>query len=491
VNSGPLFLLADGAETVVMERSAAELRGEVLRAWREYAGVTNAQLARDLHTSPPSISMWESGDRASRADSRMPLIHDIAQALGLPADQAVAFEEMWSAAGSVTVVPPRQRWAHNFQAPGSPGWAWVRPREVGEDGTATLHVTNWWSEALQGSRKFTCGAAGVLLHYATTVTNPPLEVSLSSAGSVNFGRGVVPADVAARLGAVLVDAREIVTFSLPIDPPLTSDDQREARSVLSRAREVALNLGLGWRIFAPHAGMIRPHHAAHSLDGSSLQPTAWPGQTVTDSEGHVERQALVPTRQLRALREGRGMSREQVVHDVNALDPLNPVTARAIEVMEATGKFPDVRGVVAALDHIYRCDGRLGLDRVFDSVALRPSSGNHYTIRFPAYYVGPIWVQATGRDANDAGLIDLTWGPWRRRQRVRSAMLLTTRKARPDSVPLLVAIPRGWRLVAGTGAAPSAADINHGWHPVSIRAGIAVLREGVEAVIASQRFPTV
>jgi hypothetical protein len=283
----------------------------------------------------------------------------------------------------------------------------------------------------------------------------------------------------------------MVTFSMPVDPPLSTDHQKEARTVLGRARDVALSIGLGWRIFAPHAGMIRPHHAAHSLDGSNLQPTTWPMEMVTDSDGYAARQALVPAAQLRALREGRGMSREEVVHAINALDPLNPVTARMIEAMEATGRIPDRRGMVAALDHIYRCDGRLGLDRIFDSLTARLAQDNRYRIVFPAYYVGPVWLQPTGHDANDVGLIDLTWGPWRRRQRVRSAMLITTRKAIPDATPLIVGIPSGWRVIAGTGAAPTAADINHGWHPVSIRDGIAVLRAGVEAVIASQKIPMI
>lgn len=475
-----------------MERTAAELRGEVLRAWREYAGVSNAQLAHDLPASPASISMWESGERAARASSRLPQISAISKALGLPEDQAMALEGMWSSAGTVTVVPPRTRWAHNFQEPPTSAWAWVRPYGVGEYAMAALQVTNWWGEALQGSRKFTCGPSGVFLLYAATVTNPPLEVSLETAGWVDFGRGRIPVDVAASLGAVVIDAREIITFSMPVDPPLAPEHRREAHGTLRKARDVALALGLGWRIFTPHLGMIKPQHATHSLDGSSLQPSASPGETVTDSEGRVERHALMSAAQLRALREGRGLSREQVVAKINALlDPRNPVTTHSIETIEAAGKFPDVPALLAALDHVYACDGRLGLDRIFDSIAERPGPGNRYAIRFPAYYVGPVWVQATGRDANDIGVVDLTWGAWRRRQRVRSAMLLTTRKARPDSVPLNVAVPRGWRVVAGTGAAPTAADINHGWHPVSIRAGIAMLREGVEAIIASQKIPVV
>lgn len=472
-----------------MNRTAAELRGEVLRAWREYAGVSNADLARDLHASRASISMLESGDRATRSSPRLPQIGAIAEALGLPRNQRKALQDMWSAAGSVTVVPPRTRWAHNF-AEQLPAWAWVRPREASADGTA-VHVTNWWGEALQGSRRLACGPGGVILCYPTTVTNPPPEVSLGQAGWVDFGRGAIPAAIAARLGAVLLDAREIIGSSMPADPPLSADDRREGRTTLGRARDVALSLGLGWRIFAPHVGMLRPHHVAHSLDGSSLEPAAWPGQVTTDNQGNVERQALVSAAQLRALREGRGLSREQVASDVSALDPGNRVTAHAIETMEATGRFPDVTGVVSALDHVYGCDGRLGLDRVFDSVAVRPGKGNKYSVRFPAYYVGPVWVQAAGRDANDTGMIDLTWGSWRRRQRVRSAMLLTTRKARRDSVPLVIAIPGGWRAVAGTGAAPTAADINHGWHPVTFKAGIAMLREGVDAILAAQGTPIV
>lgn len=183
------------------------------------------------------------------------------------------------------------------------------------------------------------------------------------------------------------------------------------------------------------------------------------------------------------------MSRDQVMRRVNELDRVNPVTTHAIETMEATGKIPGVAGLLAALDHVYGCDGRLGLDRIFDSVAAQPEAGSGYATRFPAYYVGPVWVQATGHDANDTGIVDLTWGSWRRRQKVRSAMIITTRKARADSVPLHIAVPKGWRVTAGTGAAPTAADINHGWHPVSIRAGIAMLREGVDAIIASQKTP--
>ena len=78
---------------------------------------------------------------------------------------------------------------------------------------------------------------------------------------------------------------------------------------------------------------------------------------------------------------------------------------------------------------------------------------------------------------------------WRRRQRIRSGMVVTTRKALADSPPLIIAIPQGWRVVAGIGAAPTAADINHGWYPVSIRTAIRLLRDGITTIRTSQEIP--
>ena len=347
-----------------MERSAAELRGEGLRAWRLHAGLSSAELARRLPAAPASVTMWETGARASRASSRMPQIRAIAEKLELPADEAVALEDMWFAAGSVTLGFPRTRWAHNFPDPPGLAWAWLRPGLVGEDGSAVLTASGWWSEALQGTLKVSCGAAGMLLQFPTTIPNPPLEVSFAVAGWADFGRGRVPAEVASHCGALLMDARDIIGFSPPRDAPLHPEDEREVSSALDSARRLAADLGLGWRIFAPHIGMIKPRHLTHALDGSSLQPTAWPGNAVIGSDGSIERQALMSAAQLRDVREGRGLSRQQVADQASRLNPLNPITARTIEIMETTGRLPNVAGVVAALDHVYRCDGRLGIDQV-------------------------------------------------------------------------------------------------------------------------------
>lgn len=468
-------------------QSAAELRGAVLRAWREHAGMSRAGLADAIPASAASVSMWESGARGTRNSPTA----DYVRVLRLDAYESMALSDTCFAAGSVTTVIPRTRWAHNFQAPPTPVWAWLRPAAAAEDSVTNLTVTNWWGEPLQGSVTVSCGPGGVLLQYPSSVTNPPLEVTLSVPGWADFGRGTIPPDVAASLGATIIDARRIIAFSAPIDPPMDAHERREARSsgAFKRARRLVARLDVSWRVFAPHLGVLKPQHDPYSLDGSSIQPTTWLGEVTARDDGTIERQVLMSGTQLRAAREGRGASREDVARQVSELLPEHPLSTHALEMLEKTGKLPDVDGVIAALDHVYQCDGRLGVDRVFDSRSAHPLPGKPLTVIFPAFYTGPVWVQATGRDGNDAGTVDLTWGPWRRRQRVRSGMLLTTRKSLPDAVPLAVTVPRGWRISAGIGAAATAADISHGWHPVSIRAALALLRDGVDAIVASQKIP--
>ena len=336
--------------------------------------------------------MWESGTRGARSSPAA----DYARVLGFGEYESMALEDMCFAAGSVTMTIPSTRWARNFQAPPTPAWAWLRPSAVGEDGVTSLTATNWWGEALQGSITVNCGPGGVLLQYPSTVTNPPLEVTLTVPGWVDFGRGVIPGGVAASLGAMLIDARRIIAFSRPIDPPLDLDHRREARrsGTFARARRLAARLDLSWRMFTPHLGMLKPQHDAHSLDGSSIQPTTWPGAAVARGDGTVERQALMSGAQIRAVREGRGLSREDAARQVSALNPAHLLSTYALEMLEKTGKLPNVEGVIAALDHVYQFDGRLGIDRVFDSRSAHSLPGKPHTVVFPAFYTGPVWVQA-------------------------------------------------------------------------------------------------
>jgi len=99
-------------------------------------------------------------------------------------------------------------------------------------------------------------------------------------------------------------------------------------------------------------------------------------------------------------------------------------------------------------------------------------------ITFPEFWTGPIWLQTHGPNPGATGRVDLDWYPWRRRQTLRSGAVLTTRRATTNAPPLRVTVPPRWFLTAGTGAPPTALDVNRGWHPSSVTAAVKLLNDG-------------
>lgn len=125
--------------------------------------------------------------------------------------------------------------------------------------------------------------------------------------------------------------------------------------------------------------------------------------------------------------------------------------------------------MLARLDIIYSLDGRMAIERSFYS---GPDSSGNYTINFPSFWSGPIWLQPICNSPSDEGEMVLTWWPWRRRQNVQSAAVYTTRKAAVGPFPLEVRLPAGWSLAAGVGVVPTAIDINDDWFPANLKAGV-------------------
>ncbi|MGW5611733.1 hypothetical protein ACWEWI_37910 [Streptomyces sp. NPDC003753] len=131
---------------------------------------------------------------------------------------------------------------------------------------------------------------------------------------------------------------------------------------------------------------------------------------------------------------------------------------------------------------VYGTDGRLGIERVFDSGVHPARAGEKHLLHFPDFWSGHVWLQPRGPQANAVGVIELVWGPWQRRQRVRSGNVITTRKASTGTSPLHVRLPPGWHLTAGTGAVPTALDVNQGWRPVNAIAALSLLRDNISAI---------
>ena len=455
------------------------MRGRMLRAWREHAGLSSSELAEAIPVRRAAVSMWESGMRARRAAASVDMVKLIGDKLHLRLPESAAMLDLWQSAESVMASPARTAWAHNYQPPSGPAWAWLRP----QPGNELMVASFWWGEPLQGSLETPTSSEGVVVQFPTTVSNPPLQIALRQPGWADFGRGIVPPDVAGRIGMRLVDARQIIGDHVPVDPPLSASDHRVLSPWFGRARAIADHFGLKWSLIAPHLGYAgRKDRAPQALDGASLAATIWPGAARVDADGLIVSQLLISPAQARQMRTARGLSRGAAAASASRLNPAGPVSNKAIEAIEAQGHLPEGRHVIARLDTIYNADGRLGIDRTFNSRWRARRSAGQCLIEFPAYWCGPVWLQATGPTPTELGILEITWGPWRRRQHIRSGGVVTTRKATTDAPPMRVRLPDGWDLAAGTGAVPSALDINRFWSPVSVKAAIGLLREGIAAV---------
>ena len=457
--------------TYVMTENSDELSGHILRAWREYAGRTGSDVARSLFVVPGAVSQWESGDRGKRSGGFVATVRRYAAALRLERYQSDALVSFWQAAGSPLVAPSRVEWNHNYEAPAGPVWAWVRSRSD----TARLAGAMRW-DPFQFRFDEPAAVNGLLVQMPTSAPNPPLSMILSDPGWVDFGHGLVPEQVATRLGMRYVRAG---TFVGPTAPwvehsALDHTDHRDLLPFIRDATTLAKRLGLSWVL--AHRGV------GHSLDGAEVEATMWPGTTQLDEHGALVSQLLVLPAGAKEIREARGLSRRQAAEEATAYEPINPITAKVIEALEERGRIPSSPRALTRLDTVYHMDGRFGLDRVYDSRSERSSAGSRFEIQFPEYWRGPVWVQPRSVDSLASCTVELTWGPWRRRQRLGSGRVLTTRKATADAPPLQVRVPHAWNVVAGIGAIPTAFDVNDGWYPYDIPGAIRLISDGLRLV---------
>ena len=203
-----------------MTEPVAALQGRVLRAWREERGVTAAALARKLGAPRSSVSMWESGREGRRPSAA--LVDDIGEALCPDRPARRAFRDMWRAIGPVLAFPPRPEWAHNYQPPSEPVWAWLRP-----DPTAPAqHPKLQWGPFVKPSPD-PLRPGGLIVQAPTSVPNPPLHVFFAHPGWAIFGRGEIPPGVATRLGADHVTADMLADVEAPFVRPLVDGEPDE------------------------------------------------------------------------------------------------------------------------------------------------------------------------------------------------------------------------------------------------------------------------
>lgn len=443
-----------------MRKSLKENRGQLLRAFRENAAITQHTLAGLLHVSEAHLSMLENGQRGRRAAGTIGVI-------GL-ADDALrggsVLEQLWRAAETPLALPASTDWHYNPLEAGGPGWIWLRsamsnPARVG------LH----WG-VFQGTCVVPPSDDGIFVSFPISVTNPAIEVRFHPGGGwADFGAGVIPAGVAKALELTILAPGELLEEHSPeqhpVDPSRDHSWFEGLNQIVRRLEPLLYGVGIAWALIQPHISVMRPKQPMYALDGRKLGKIRQVGP----------RELLVSGDQLKMIREARGLSRAAVARHVTLSMPAAPVSVETIDALEheSIRALNGTEQLVPRLDMLYGADGRLGIERTYPPAVL---SG--HTIRFPTYWRGPIWLQANAANPDTDGWLDLTWGHWRRRQRVTSGVVVTTRKSELNQGSLRVQVPPGWSLTAGIGAVPTALDINRGWTPASSRAAVNLLLDG-------------
>ena len=404
--------------------------GELLSAWRtRVAYLSQDEVSGWFGVSGEAISQWESGARLRRDDvlarddnvNRLEKLDENFHAGGV-------FAAMARSIGSPDGLPPRRRWSHNFPMGWHPIWVWLRPQPE----TNFVSAECRWGPLRLIVREQS-GPSGVIVTAPVSVSNPPLFVLLDQPGWVDFGTGNIPPELGFRL---LSASRQFIARLVP-----------ESRD---RINELL------------------------SLTKASNPEEPLPPDEPTEFSGE----------DLRRLRISRLLTQHEVAELVAKLGTNESVNSDAVnesQIMRIeSGGGVRPSGVHSRLDIVYGADGYICCEDYHNASVVRNAADNSttFTVEFPHYWIGPIWLITAGPHEAARCEVKLQWGPWLRTVDVPSGAVLTTRRARADGIPLQVTLPTGWNLKPGMGVYRGAIDINNGWLlGQNVRLRLQVVRE--------------
>lgn len=448
--------------TQMVERRL-DSRGAVLRRWREVKGLKQAAISRALDDSvgEPAISQWESGHRPS--GPTQPQVEAIDRRFAANG----CFSDMYAAVRTPTGLDADCDWFHNFQGTSGPCWGWVRTGHAGQvNGHLDVGPFRLEFEVPPGD--------GVFIQSFAFASNPAVHVHLETPGWVDFGRGLVPNE----LGVPVVVAVDYAVMG----PGAARDP---AMSAVTRAvLEERFGRKPGWfEEFKATAG--RRVEVGRQLLTRTLKA---PFGTSADLTADPPATALSAQRwsgdRYARLREARGLSLVDAADLATQLDPGLPhVTKDHVHRLEQ-GSTPRVPQLIERLDMVYRADGRSCTVQIDAVHEVRPG---HVEVRFPSYWIGPVWVQFLRAEPGDISVARLTWRPWRKHVRLVHDAVVTCRRSVTAAAPLAVDVPQGWRVTAGVGVHPKAIDVNEGWGFVDPTAAKQALTYYYEIVLQAIR----
>ena len=251
--------------------------------------------------------------------------------------------------------------------------------------------------------------------------------------------------VPARFGIPVVDARQHARMVR---------STHEVDIVVQRLREL-LRVVPGWErkldSFLGGTGFIRD---ALTLARTELSPA-----DVRRSPAEVKAPAAGPA--LRRARDARGLSRPRAASLVSGLDPAYPVSEDQVRRLEA-GHQAQVWMLWARLDITLGADGHLCCEPVPAQRSRLHNGWTEWTIEFPSWWVGPVWLKIT--HGSDAVPLVILWRPWKRDFVTTAGQTLAFRRATKHDASPLVRLPIDAALEAGIGRPPASVEVSDGWH---------------------------
>lgn len=400
----------DGAWTV----------GELIRECRNSLGLSMEAVAAGGGPSKAVLSKWERDPWGGGVE--------FVERLDRHYDQRGALSATAAAVRLMCLLPPEQQWrAH---PPESRFWAWFRSPSPSR---AEVSWGPWRLDvSVPGSRN------GLVIEAPFGIPEPPLTVEFERPGWFAIGNGRFPRWV----GAPVRDGYHLLLPGTTPDPLL---------NLLGRSLQKMTpdTIRRDLRLSNATLAALRQHSMVRARD---LPPepvgTAGPMyRTVADGE------------LARTARGAHGLSLNAAVEFANRMgDPARDrLSLHKLRRLEDLASAEDFRAV-SRLDRMYGLDGRLVAGPVVDAAP------NELSVAFPAHWIGPVWVQLTRIEGSSGSrLADLTWGIFRKQLELREdRVLVETRRTYESAGPLTVRAD-GWRIVAGVGRQPEAADINEGW----------------------------
>jgi transcriptional regulator with XRE-family HTH domain len=389
--------------------------GALLQAWRVANRQSATELAKQTSCAVSAVTQWEHHQR--RPDQQT------IQALDRGLRAAGAFVDFSAALGTTAGLPSRLRWEHNFRGGPRPVWVWLR---TADSKPQSVRVG---CGALTDSFVMHPSKHGLLVTSPSSLSNPETWVEFERHGWADFGTGVIP-------------------NGLGISNRPFARTARIANREQGHADMAAALIGHdSWRrrvvtVLGRKTGLYRDAFSDQRLPATVHDVRNPPANT---DAGMVD---------LRQLRLARNLSQAELAEQVRRLAqaPLSADTIGALEL----GKSIRSINLLPAIDQVLRADGYL-YSQTIHSRAIPGAP-----IRFPDFWVGPVWFRFHGPAGSDSMAL-LQWGGWQKRILVTNGTTVHCRKAHEGRSLVEVDVNPSWFVEAGIGRSSASHDIQRNW----------------------------